>query len=52
MLLKSVHFMHRESEAVGDGKHTSPSRRRILKLRWLIFRVGEPGKQFRQLPIE
>jgi hypothetical protein len=29
---------------------TSPSRRRILKLRLLILRVGELGKQFKQLP--
>jgi hypothetical protein len=31
---------------------TSPSNRRILKLRLLIFSVGEPGKQFRQFPNE
>lgn len=31
---------------------TSPSKRRILKLRLLILRVGEPGKQLRQLPKE
>jgi hypothetical protein len=27
---------------------TSPRRRRILKLRLLILRDGEPGKQLRQ----
>ncbi len=32
------------------ARRTSPSRRRILKLRLLILRVGELGKQFRQLP--
>ena len=34
----------------GGCQRTSPSRRRILKLRLLILRVGELGKQFRQLP--
>lgn len=34
------------------GKRTSPSNLRILKLRLLILRVGEPGKQFRQFPKE
>lgn len=36
----------------GKGRVTSPSNRRILKLRLLIFSVGEPGKQFRQFPKE
>lgn len=31
---------------------TSPNRRWILKLRLLILRVGEPGKQLRQFPRE
>ena len=31
---------------------TSPSSRRILKLRLLILSVGELGKQLRQLPRE
>jgi hypothetical protein len=29
---------------------TSPSNLRILKLRLLIFNVGDPGKQLRQFP--
>lgn len=43
-------------EGLGGGEcesgRTSPSRRRILKLRLLILRVGELGKQLRQLPKE
>jgi hypothetical protein len=33
---------------MGFDDITSPSRRRILKLRLLIFNWGEPGKQNRQ----
>ena len=40
--------MHGKGERVG----TSPSSRRILKLRLLILSVGELGKQLRQLPRE
>lgn len=36
----------------GAGVGTSPSNRRILRLRLLILSVGEPGKQLRQLPSE
>jgi hypothetical protein len=39
-----------DGEGDGGGVCTSPSRRRILKLRLLILRVGELGKQFKQLP--
>jgi hypothetical protein len=37
---------------VAGWRRTSPSNRRILKLRLLILSVGELGKQLRQLPSE
>lgn len=42
-------MMERKHDGVS---FTSPSNRRILKLRLLIFSVGDPGKQLRQLPKE
>ena len=41
-----------KGRAIIEGKQTSPRRRKILKLRELILRVGDPGKQFRQFPKE
>lgn len=41
-----------EREIVDSEELTSPRSRRILKLLLLILRVGEPGKQLRQLPME
>lgn len=37
---------------MGIFRHTSPNNLKILKLRLLILRVGEPGKQLRQFPKE
>lgn len=47
-------FLHGAVGSAGASgfERTSPSSRRILKVRLLILSVGELGKQVRQLPME